>query len=380
VTWSPPAPAPARPGPARRASRVVGVDVARGLAVVGMFAAHLWPRDVLDERLFDGRSAILFATLAGVGLGLLTGGARPVGRERRPRLVAAVAVRASVLVLLGLALQVWNPWVLVILPYYGVMFVLLLPLLFAPRAVVAVVGAALVVVCPWLVGLVPVDAYGSTTLTGGAGLVSDALLVGSYPALVWLPFLCAGLVAARSDLRRPLVQLALVGGGALAALVGYGARLLPGAGGLAVLDPAAHEGMPAEVVGSGGVALAVLGGLLWLTDPARGRAGDGLRLALHPLAATGAQPLTVYSAHLLLTAPLFFAAEGTGTVYGLPLGWLVASVVLTLAYATAWQRWLGRGPVERVVALVTAPLTRPPGPVARPGEHGPVTGGPGMTG
>lgn len=380
MTWSPPAPVPVRPGPARRASRVVGVDVARGLAVVGMFAAHLWPRDVLDERLFDGRSAILFATLAGVGLGLLTGGARPVGADRRPRLVAAVAVRASVLVVLGLALQVWNPWVLVILPYYGVMFVLLLPLLFAPRWVVAAAGALLVVVCPWLVGLVPVDAYGSTTLPGGAGILSDALLVGSYPALVWLPFLCAGLVAARSDLRRPGVQLALVAGGALAALVGYGARLLPGAAGLTVLDPAAHEGMPAEVVGSGGVALAVLGALLWLTDPARGRAGDRLRLVLHPLAATGAQPLTVYSAHLLLTAPLFLLAEGTGTVYGLPLGWLVASVVLTLAYAVAWQRWLGRGPVERVVALLTAPLTRPPAPVARPGQHGPVTGGPGMTG
>ena len=75
------APPPAVHRPGGGASRVVAVDVARGLAVLGMFAAHMWPRVELDERVFDGRSAILFATLAGISLGLSSGGARPVVRS-----------------------------------------------------------------------------------------------------------------------------------------------------------------------------------------------------------------------------------------------------------------------------------------------------------
>lgn len=354
--------------------RLVAVDVARGLAVLGMFAAHLWPREVLDERLFDGRSAILFATLAGVSLGLLTGGPRPPARGHWPRLYGSIAIRALLLVLLGLALQAWNPFVLVILPYYGVMFLLLLPLLRARRVVVAAVGAVLVVAAPWAASLVPVDARGDAVATGMVGLAQDALLVGAYPALVWLPFLCAGLLVARSDLRHGGTQLVLVVAGALAAVVGYGARLLPGAADVAALDPTAHGGSPAEIVGSGGVALAVLGVLLGLLDGTSGRSRRVLGTTLHPLAATGAQPLTVYAAHLLLTAPLFVLHRLSGGGYGLPLGWLVTAVVLTLLWATLWQRWWGRGPLERVVGRLSRPWSWHDDPHDRgPGGHGPGT-------
>ena len=345
------APAPRAPG-RDGTPRLVGVDVARGLAVLGMFAAHMWPREGLDERFFDGRSAILFATLAGVSLGLMSGGARPVARGGRGAVVGSIAIRAVLLVVLGTLLQAWNGYVLVILPYYGVMFLLLLLVLFAPRPVLLATAAVVTVVAPWLASLVPVTNLGGTTLTGPAGLAADALLVGSYPALVWLPFLLVGLVAARSDLRRRRTQLVLLVAGVVAAVVGYGARFLPGGGDLAALDPADHEGMPAEIVGSGGVAAAVIGLLLLVTSP-DGAAGRAARVVLRPLSATGAQPLTVYSAHLLLTAPLFTAYRLQGGSYGLPLGWLVAAVLLTLAYALVWQRFVGRGPLERLVGRVS---------------------------
>ena len=179
TTGRPERPPGARTGPPALAGRLVGVDVARGLAVLGMFAAHMWPRELLDERVFDGRSAILFATLAGVSLGLATGGARRAPGPAWPRLGASIALRAGLLVLLGVVLQAWNPYVLVILPYYGVMFLLLLPLLRAPRAVVALVGAALVVVAPWAASTVPVDAWGAATADGLGGLLQGALLVGA---------------------------------------------------------------------------------------------------------------------------------------------------------------------------------------------------------
>ena len=369
-----PAPVDVPPVPARRAApRLMGVDVARGLAVIGMFAAHMWPRLLLDERIFDGRSAILFATLAGVSLGLMSGGARPTPRGTRGRVVGGIAIRAGLLIVLGLALQAWNPYLLVILPYYGVMFVLALGLLFAPRTVLLAAAALLAVVAPWLASFVPVDAYGDTALSGAPGLATEALLVGAYPALVWTPFLLVGLAAARSDLTRTRTRVTLLVVGTSAAIVGYSARFLPGASSVPWLDPADHEGMPAEIVGSGGVAAAVLGLLLLVTTARRavtperqGRGGAAavVRTVLRPLAATGAQPLTVYTAHVLITAPLFtvYRLSDPTAAYGLPLGHLVVAVVLTLVYATLWQRYVGRGPLERAVGALSRPWAWSTGP------------------
>ena len=351
------APPPSVHRPGGGASRVVAVDVARGLAVLGMFAAHMWPRVELDERVFDGRSAILFATLAGISLGLSSGGARPVARGRRAQVVGSVLIRAAVLVLLGLVLQAWNEYVLVILPYYGVMFALLAVVLFAPRPVLLALAAVVTVVAPWLADQVPVTTLGSPLAGGIVGLAQDALLVGSYPALVWLPFLLVGLAAARSDLRRLRTGVVLLVGGTVAAVVGYGSRWLPGASSWPSLDPAAHEGAPAEIVGSGGTALAVVGLLLLATRPAWA-GGRLLATGLSPLAAVGSQPLTIYAAHLVLTAPLFTLYRLDGGRYGLPLGWLVAAIVLTIAWAVLWRRFVGRGPLERLVARVSDPWRR----------------------
>ena len=64
--------------PRRSAGRVVAVDAARGLALVGMTAVHFLPdaypdndRPTLSWLLFAGDSAALFALLAGVALALV---------------------------------------------------------------------------------------------------------------------------------------------------------------------------------------------------------------------------------------------------------------------------------------------------------------------
>src|SRR5699024_124913 len=81
--------------------RVVAVDVARALALLGMFAAHLVPaRDPGSARgvdpLFElvaGRSSALFAVLAGVGIALATRDVqRGVSGHRRRLLVRALLV------------------------------------------------------------------------------------------------------------------------------------------------------------------------------------------------------------------------------------------------------------------------------------------------
>ena len=63
--------------------RLAGVDAARGLALIGMMSVHLFrmpygPDAPLARELVSGRSAALFAVLAGVGIALATGGTQPV--------------------------------------------------------------------------------------------------------------------------------------------------------------------------------------------------------------------------------------------------------------------------------------------------------------
>ena len=72
-----------------------------------MMAVHVYPQrgtdgaTTLAHAVFSGRAAALFAVLAGVGLALLTGGARPRVEGAR----TTVVLRALVLVELGLSLK-----------------------------------------------------------------------------------------------------------------------------------------------------------------------------------------------------------------------------------------------------------------------------------
>src|SRR4029078_10532548 len=90
-------------------ARVQGVDLARGLAVLGMFTAHLLtlpPFDFGDPSTWaavaGGRSWILFATLAGVSIGLVTGGSSPLTGEALTTARLRLIVRACLLWLLGI--------------------------------------------------------------------------------------------------------------------------------------------------------------------------------------------------------------------------------------------------------------------------------------
>ncbi|MET0887540.1 MAG: heparan-alpha-glucosaminide N-acetyltransferase domain-containing protein, partial [Mycetocola sp.] len=190
-------------------SRIPAVDIARGLAILGMFVAHTMPRSDEGELLVDGRSSILFATLAGVSLGLLSGGTAPPGPGARSAVRRVVFVRALFVFLLGVLLWTLGSEIAIILDYYAIMFLLVLPLLFAGRTVVLTTAAILLVVAPVLARLVD---PGNREPASVLDVIREYLLTGYYPALVWLPLLLVGLVAARSGLERRRTQAWLVGG------------------------------------------------------------------------------------------------------------------------------------------------------------------------
>ncbi|SFD90352.1 Protein of unknown function [Actinopolyspora alba] len=362
--------------------------MARGLAVLGMFAAHTVPPGWLYT-LVSGRSSALFAVLAGVSIALLSGGTEPHTGRRRTLSAVRIAVRAVVLFVLGLVLTSMQVPAMVILTFYGVLFVLAIPLLPLRATWLAVLAAVLAVVTPLVsflirsdipipnrLGYTP-DLADFTSIEGVAEAFRAIVLTGAYPVLTWIPFLLAGMALGRLGplgRKEPLVAL-----GIGLALLGYGVSWLalyvfgglerivglyrgkfpprvveellasnlgtvPTEDPVYLLTAGAHSGTPFEIIGATGVALTVIGLCLF---------AERSRTTLFPLAAVGALALTCYVGHLLVLrafGPGGLARLIGGHSYGL---WLVLAVGALLC-AALWRRFLGRGPLEWALHRLSA--------------------------
>jgi uncharacterized membrane protein YeiB len=335
-----------------------------------------------------GRSSILFATLAGFSLMLIAGRREPktglAGRQAKAR----IAIRAVVLLALGTALTMLQTGILVILAFYGVYFLLALPLVRLRAKTLAIIAAVLAVVAPqaafglkWLLGestAKSINSYDPIARLGGDGLLS-LLLGGSYPAITWMPFVIAGMALARLDLAAAAVQRRLAALGVALMAVGYGtARLIaelypplraaraawkdifaqvdaqssdalkPGSAAfdavqnklaqsstspLLLLGSEPHSGSTFEIIGGLGVAITVLlcasvalARLAWLRRPAS------------PVVAVGSMSLTVYVAHVAAFAML---PEGATETMVALLGFIAGAIL----FATIWSRFFRRGPL-----------------------------------
>lgn len=341
--------------------RLTGVDVARAVALLGMVTVHFGPGrevgagvDAFVYHSFYGKASVLFALVAGVGVGLMA--------RRDPPLVVRVRMlyRAAWLVPLGLWLQELEHPVAVILQYYGVYFLGAIPFigrrrptLLVAAGVTLVVGSAtvlwaLVVHPEWMVrlgGQAPLDPFG------------DLVLGGYYPALTWVPVLVFGMWLGQLDLQSGRTRTAMVVGGAavlaatrwagVAAAHALDLDVSRGSWGWAA-SVTGHSEMPLAVVGAVGFATAILGAASALADLAP-------RL-VHPLAALGRLALTVYVGHLVVYAmvPDLFPATTVpeGIRHVLWFG------VATAAFSTLWLWRLPRGPLEAVVRWPWQPLAR----------------------
>ncbi|WP_322409376.1 heparan-alpha-glucosaminide N-acetyltransferase domain-containing protein [Microbacterium invictum] len=332
--------------------RLSGIDLARGLAVLGMFAAHLlvtpellWEIPSTWLGLVDGRSSILFATLAGVSIGLVTGGPRPFGREQMAIARMRLAVRAGMLWSLGVLLIATGVPLYVILPAYAIMFVLTLPFTRLSAAAVLVTAAGVGAVMPWIQVLLDEAPLWSTPL----GDELSAALGWHYPFPVWMAFVLAGLGLARADLTRLRVQLIALAAGVGLAILGYGLDTAGRGSADAVTatlwsevwtaEP--HSSGLLEVIGSGGFAMAVIAGSLLVCRTV-------LVWIVLPLRAVGAMPLTAYTAQIVVWAIIALVVFGnTGLLT--PFRELEPFWPLTLGIVvacTAWALVIGRGPLE----------------------------------
>ncbi len=383
--------------------RLVGVDLARALAVFGMFAVHVAPP--AEDRsgfagwmleLADGRSSILFATLAGFSLMLIAGRREPKTGLAGRQAMARIVIRAVVLLALGTALTMLRTGILVILAFYGVYFLLALPLVRLRARTLAIIAAVLAVVTPQAAFglnrlLTPslietIERYDPITRIGGDGPL-NLLLNGTYPAITWMPFVVTGMALARLDLTAGAVQRRLAAVGPAMMALGYGSawligKLYPPIQGmstdlkdligdmspeqikalepgdpafdavqkkltddsteyLSLLGADGHSGTTFEIVGSLGVAITVL----LLATVAMSRVAWLRRLA-SPLIAVGTMSLTLYVAHVVAYTKL---PDGSTDTFVPLLGFIGGAIL----FAAIWSRFFRRGPLEYLLNSAT---------------------------
>ncbi|WP_107467406.1 DUF418 domain-containing protein [Streptomyces sp. MA5143a] len=379
--------------------RLVGVDLARALAVFGMYVVHIGPPLSATSGvagwiryMSDGHSSVLFATLAGFSLMLLAGRREPktglAGRQARAR----IAIRAVVLLALGTVMAMEYGGV-IILGFYGVYFLLALPLVRLSTKALAITAAAFALVTPQLAFLLTsllspsvqesINTYDPLRRLSEVGVL-DLLLTGFYPALTWMSFVIAGMALGRLDLSSGTVQKRLAAFGAALTAAAYGMSLLlagsgalrslaedgpssggsgsmpldsasmpsggeafPGIPASSLLTAGPHSGTTFDIIGSVGVAILVIVGATVLIDRL-----PRLRRLAKPVIAVGTMSLTAYVGHFLAQS-LLPAAPGTNT----PGSWIPVLTYIggAIVFAAIWSRFFRRGPLEYLLNAATKP-------------------------
>lgn len=387
------APAPSKGNVTGPTSRITGVDLARGVAIIGMMAIHILPPDSGDSPslswvLFAGRSAALFALVAGISISFMTGGVKQPAAGRPFALaVVPMLTRAVIITLMGLILGQITKDIAVILAYYGVMFVAMVPMVRrSPRTLVMAAGVT-VIVGPILFFLTEElaskyslqDPDVTELLTHPVLLSLDLLVTGSYPVVIFLTYMIAGLAVGRlMKVQRPRFALRLAVGGltiSVAAwfLSDFLLSLIGGPAGLAERTPSLtrgevrdaliwgndgglptdtwwwlvtrvpHSSTPLDVLTTLGAAMSVLGLCLML---ARTR----IIARLSWIVAAGSMPLTVYATHVVVTE-LLLGHMSLSVMFAL-------EVAVLLPLAALWSRRFGQGPLEKPMAVAARSLRR----------------------
>lgn len=357
------------------APRIIGLDVTRGLALVGVVVMNYHgylnggrtsgPPTFFD-RLFhpwDGvlstRFAATFVLVAGMGITLLT------NRSRLGGDLAAVdadrwrlARRGLLLATLGYVLEwVWSG---TIIYFYGAYFIVAAFLFTLRTRWLAVIGAgsavAGAVIAGWRVWR-ETDGHSTAWLDpepdSPRNLLLRTLVGHTHPLLPWLAFLCAGMIIGRSLPRLAELRPKLLAGGLLALAVTYAVN--------AVFAPAASSADPGQArwavllstrpfdrgllytIGTLGSSIAAFCVVSWLAERWR---RNPLVVALQR---AGQLTLTLYVLHVLVFNEVVDHQHWIQPVsLGAALGFAAAFWVAAIAVGAWWQRLFGPGPLERV--------------------------------
>jgi uncharacterized membrane protein YeiB len=359
-------------------ARIVGYDLARALAILGMVLVHFTLVMSSDRTgggdgwlsrcvgFLDGRAAATFVVLAGVGLTLRSRGAAAAHDDvGLARARATVRKRGVFLLVVGfLNLLIWPGDILRV---YGVSLLAAAPLLAAPAR--RLWGAALAFVAGFLVLIGTVEysknwdwatmEYHRLRTPGGA--VRNLFYDGFRSVFPWTGLLFFGMWLGTKDLRsRPTRLRFLLAGLGLVVVVGIVSQLLlrqalahPAGWRMdaetarAVLGTESMPPMPLFLLTAVGTAVFVIAASVGVAEAFAGA------LWVRALVAAGQMAFTWYVGHIVLGLGAVIAlgwAERRALWEGVSAGLAFFAVACVLSLL--WRRRFRHGPLEWVMRRV----------------------------
>ncbi len=355
--------------------RIIGLDIARAFAIVGMVIVNFkvtmsaedsgpqWLRTF--AALFDGRAAATFVVLAGVGASLGSSRAR---NSDDPTLHRAARItllkRALFLFVVGWAF--FAVWPADILHFYSVYLTIGALVLFVPdRRLLSLAFGAIMVALAFIITLDPfenwnLDDYSYEGIATPSGFIRNLFFDGFHPVFPWVAFYLFGMWLGRSDLRDPAWRRTLaIRAAVVVAITEAAAWIVLGPKGTS-LDDLDDESwrwlfsvepippLPLYIAAGGGTAVLVILGAIWL--------GDRLSPKLtEPFVSTGQLALSIYLGHVFVGMGIL---ELMDRLENESLEWAVTtSLAFSLAavlFSWAWRRRYRRGPLEWVMRRVAS--------------------------
>ncbi|VEH80685.1 membrane protein [Corynebacterium kutscheri] len=293
-------------------SRIVGLDIARALAIIGMIVVHLGSLVWSTKITLLGVPSAMFAVIAGITMMI-------IGRNYSLTTLLRLFTRGALIALIGLAL----------LPFAGDIHVVLV-----------VMGLAMIITAwvpaislPWkLLAFVIVTAYSVYTFVSAPGPQI-------YPLAAWCAYFIAGMILydVYIKIAKPALSWLLTAVSAMFAIIGLYLRTIHEVP--VWLKFNGHTGALGEILLSVAITAVVLHLCILLSNSQAG-------ILTKPFAAMGTMSLTTYILHILTAAywQEHIAIQSNLATFGF--------IIAFLAFATLWAHFIGQGPVEKLVSTL----------------------------
>jgi len=193
--------------------RIIGIDVARALAVIGMIIVNFkvvfgenglpWVRAFAS--VFDGKAAATFVVLAGIALALMTNSAIKNNDQAKLK-VARIRIGKRAVFLFILGISYITIWPADILHFYGIYMPITLLLLTRKEHTILISGISIIVVYPILLTFLnyetgwnfdTLDYEGFWTFKG---FMRNLFFNGFHPVIPWAAFMLFGYWFGKQDL------------------------------------------------------------------------------------------------------------------------------------------------------------------------------------
>jgi len=193
--------------------RIVGIDVARALAVIGMIIVNFKiafgdkgnESFKLFAGIFEGKAAATFVVLAGIGIAFMSNNAVKSKNKQKIN-IARIKILKRAVILFAIGLLYTPIWVADILHFYGIYMLFTLLLLSSSKKIILSSALFLILLYPILMLIWNYDTgwnfetFNYLDFWSPLGFIRNLFYNGFHPVIPWTAFMFIGLWFGKQDL------------------------------------------------------------------------------------------------------------------------------------------------------------------------------------